>query len=274
MLVSAEDFVPGMEVGAVPTPDAILRPDPLVLFQKRADRLRVLARDHTMGDFLSFLAILADGQHDLVRQGVDRWRQALGPLLDRVAVAPGLPPQVGDAVRALAVEEDGRLDQRVARWLAGMPDTADLAGAPFIAAALQVERSMAAVNASPAPMGRDRCPVCGGAPLASTVATHNQVEGVRYLHCSLCATAWHLERLRCAQCYSDGKVVYRRLEGGDKDVAAETCDHCGVYVKVFHLDGHPDWELLAEDVASIALDLRLGDDGWRRLWPNPFLHGA
>lgn len=275
MLVRAEDFVPGMAPGVVPTPDAFLRPDAGTLFQHRAQRLRAVAQGHAIGDFLSFLAMLADAQHGPASRALATWQDALGPILAHVlASASDLPAPVLATAQALAGEDDAGLNARMTRWLGGMPDESDLAGAPFLTAALQVQRTLAAAQAEPAAMGKGRCPLCGGAPVASTIATHNGLKGVRYLHCGLCACAWHMERLRCTQCNSDGKVVYQHIEPLGREVAAETCEHCGTYVKVLHMDAHPDWEPLADDLASIALDLRLGEDGWRRLWPNPFLHAA
>jgi FdhE protein len=37
-------------------------------------------------------------------------------------------------------------------------------------------------------------------PLASIVRADDQYQGYRYLHCALCATAWHFVRIKCSHC--------------------------------------------------------------------------
>ncbi len=272
MIVTAEDFVPGREPGMSPAPASFLRPDGSGVFARRASRLRRLADGHPMAGFLGFVAGLAEIQHGLTASD---WREALPLILAEVAKAPATA-EVARAAHHLMAEGPDHIAGRAGRWLNGEPTTDDLAASPFIVAALQAARIRAAATATPLGTETDpgRCPLCGGAPVAATIATQGGIAGVRYLHCCLCATAWHLERLRCPRCGSDGKVTFRHLDGYGVEVKAETCGDCGTYVKVFATDGHPEVEPLADDLASMALDLHLAEDGWRRLWPNPFLHGA
>lgn len=272
MIVTAEDFVPGQEPGMAPAPIPFLRPDASMVFARRAQRLRDLASGHPMADFLAFIAGLADIQHDLAATAME-WQVALPALLDRAAATPA-PAAVQNAIHGLRSESPAEITGRAERWLSGQPRPDDLAGAPFMVAALQIARTQAAATALPQSSGGGCCLLCGGAPVAATIATHKGVAGVRYLHCGLCATAWHLERLRCPQCHSDGKVTYRRLDGYAIEVKAETCADCGTYVKVFYTDDCPVVEPLADDLSSVALDLYMAEESWRRLWPNPFLHGA
>ncbi|GAB3482743.1 hypothetical protein GCM10027398_40120 [Azotobacter salinestris] len=74
---------------------------------------------------------------------------------------------------------------------------------PLVAAALQ----LAWVR-----LAQALCPCCGSAPVASVVHIEPQRSGVRYLHCSLCATEWHLERVKCSVCGRGGKLLYLDLE--------------------------------------------------------------
>lgn len=272
MIVDAEDFGPGQGPGIAPAPERFRRPDAAGLFARRAARLRALAGGHPMADFLSFTAALADIQHDLAAIG-GPWQDLLPQVLKRAADIAA-PPAVAATVHALMGESSAALAGRAERWLAGQPLPEDLAGAPFVTAALQLARTHAAATAHAQAGNPGRCPLCGGAPVAATLVTQGEVAGLRYLHCGLCATAWHLERLRCPHCQSEGKVAQQRLEGYQPEVKAETCGDCGTYVKLFNSDDWPAVEPLADDLASVALDVLLAGDGWRRLWPNPFLHGA
>lgn len=270
MIVTAEDFVPGQEPGIAAAPLPILRPQASTVFAHRSRRLRELSDCHPLADFLIFIADLAQIQHELAANAMD-WQTALTALLDRVS-NPSAP--VMAAIGELKAARSSDLAGRAERWLNGQPAPADLAGAPVVAAALQIARTQAAADAMPIYSAGGHCPLCGGAPVAATIASHNGIAGLRYLHCGLCATAWHLERLRCPQCQSDGKVIYHHLDGAAVAVKAETCGGCGTYIKVFHTDDAPQIEPLADDLSSMALDLHLAEEGWRRLWPNPFLHGA
>src|SRR5690606_40401574 len=82
---------------------------------------------------------------------------------------------------------------------------------PLAAAALQVSwlRLVLALPKPPAKPGEEAralCPCCGSLPVASVIHNDRQRSGVRYLHCSLCATEWHLERVKCSGCNS-GKLA-------------------------------------------------------------------
>lgn len=270
MIVTAEQFVPGSEPGVAPAPAALLRPDATTLFARRAARLRQLAEGHEMEDFFVFLAGLMDIQQDLATMSGE-WQEVLPQLLARAVSLPA-PPPVAAAIAEL--EREGECTARVDRWLAGEPRPEDLAGSSFITAALQVARTHRAATAEPSGHDAGCCPLCGGAPVAATISTLGGIAGLRHLHCGLCGTAWHLERVSCAQCRAEDKLIYHRLDGYEPVVKAETCGACGTYVKVFDTDAWPGIEPLADDMASFALDLLLAEQGLRRLWPNPFLHGA
>lgn len=45
---------------------------------------------------------------------------------------------------------------------------------------------------------------------------------------------------------------------------AETCDACGHYLKIMHTERDPFVEPVADDLASVTLDLLVSDAGWRR----------
>ena len=62
---------------------------------------------------------------------------------------------------------------------------------------------------------------------------------------------------------------------GDKGaVKAEACSTCGAYLKLFYREKMPDAEPLADDVASLTLDLLAAQEGWGRSGVNLFLLGG
>ncbi len=54
-------------------------------------------------------------------------------------------------------------------------------------------------------------------------------------------------------------------------IKAETCDECGNYTKIIYMDKAPEAEPFADDLASLDLDILVGDAGWARATPHPFL---
>ena len=68
-------------------------------------------------------------------------------------------------------------------------------------------------------------------------------------------------------------IGYQEIEGQTEGIQAETCDKCGLYVKILQQDGHPELDPVADDVASMGLDLMLRESAWRRGGVNPFLAG-
>lgn len=54
-------------------------------------------------------------------------------------------------------------------------------------------------------------------------------------------------------------------------IQAETCDSCGHYLKLMHSDRDPFVDPLADDLATLALDLLVSDAGYRRYGVNLML---
>ena len=54
---------------------------------------------------------------------------------------------------------------------------------------------------------------------------------------------------------------------------AETCEKCRGYVKILNQQKEPDVDPIADDVASLALDLLVREAGFSRGAVNPFLTG-
>jgi FdhE protein len=63
------------------------------------------------------------------------------------------------------------------------------------------------------------------------------------------------------------------LDAQPETVKAETCDTCGHYVKVLYLIKDAALDPLADDIATLGLDMLLAGEGWKRGGQNPFLIG-
>ena len=80
-------------------------------------------------------------------------------------------------------------------------------------------------------------------------------------------------RVKCTLCGSTKGITYRQVEGDSGLVRAETCDNCRGYVKILQQQQDPALEPVADDVASLALDLLVRELGYRRGAVNPFMWG-
>ena len=85
-----------------------------------------------------------------------------------------------------------------------------------------------------------------------------------------------------SQCGAVGKnIAYHSVEGvvadkssseqGGAAVRAETCEQCHAYRKILYQEKDTGVEPVADDVASVTLDLLLGEGGYHRASGNPLL---
>lgn len=149
--------------------------------------------------------------------------------------------------------------------------------APFIMAALQVvfARRAAALQVQDVPYTEPAsiCPVCASEPVASVIRIGGKLAGHRYAHCGTCACEWHMVRVKCTHCESTKGIHYQGIDGGSEEVLAETCDECGSYRKLVNQE-NPMVEPLADDLASLMLDLLMSETRFQRASANPLLFVA
>src|SRR4029077_7125285 len=115
-------------------------------------------------------------------------------------------------------------------------------------------------------------------PTASVSRIGGGDSGFRYLHCALCAAQWHMVRIKCTHCQSNKGIHYQspqRLDAVSTDakpaVEAETCDECGHYLKIVHMERDAYVEPVADDLASLTLDLLVSEAGFQRHGVNLML---
>lgn len=291
-------------IGNVAEPPFARLPEPATLFAARAARFETLAQGHQLGPYLRFLGHLCGCQHHVLdglpevdmpaAAALAQAREHAMPALDRshftsdaaceatldrlFTLAAGIEmPETARAAltRVRAADAAGR-DEMVRSVLADSIPVEAMAEHVYVAAALQVHfaRLASRLDAKAlVPVGDGVCPSCGGAPVASAIVGWPGAHGARFCSCSLCATQWHVVRIKCVLCGSTKGIAYQELEGGNSNVKAETCETCHGYVKILHQQKDAALEPVADDVASLGLDLLLREGGYRRGAVNPFLFG-
>lgn len=292
------------------------------VFADRQRRLRQLAVSHPMGDYLLFIAELAQAQDQVLQShaaiavpGADDlqaaatarkpplpafgwprdpiWRDELRRLL--ALLTTRLPPgPARDTASRVVDSPDDWLEAQADRLLRRTTLGLDLATAPLIGAGLQsyftqLVLQTAAVHGEQV-FGRTdpatECPCCGSAPTVSITRIGSDESGFRYLHCALCSTQWHYVRIKCSHCESTKGIHFEELgtkpEPGSGAslpatgarpgaVKAECCDTCGHYLKQVAMEKDPQVEPVADDLASISLDLLVSEDGFERSGHNLML---
>jgi FdhE protein len=292
---------PGLSAAIEPT--RVLPPVAASLFAARAQRFEHLAEGHALGDWLRFLGRLSRAQHAALQEfpvvrlpaesALDRardfsmpplhaqswardpaWRGALLRLAQRLAEEA--PEASRSSLRLITRLDEARLEALADQVLATEYYGPDAALLPFVAAALEVYWTAMAGR-----LGRDGivpldvpgiCPACGFLPVASVVRTGDGIANLRYLHCSLCNTEWNLVRVKCSACDSTAKISYRHIESADirnlPAVRAETCDECMSYLKIVFQEKAPEADPVADDLATLALDMLVDEAGYARAGPN------
>lgn len=304
MSKSAGGLGSAIAIGEVADPPFARLPEPSTLFRLRAQRFAVLSQTHELGPYLRFLAGLCEAQHraqdglpepelppperlararEFGMPPLDRSRAAsddvLAATLDSLfALAPqiDMPDQAREALgRVVAADRDTR-ETMASTLLLDIVPTEAVAEHVFVAAGLQLHFARLAARLDEEtlkPVGEGACPACGGPPVASMVVGWKGASGTRFCSCALCATQWHVVRIKCTLCGTTDGIGYQGIEGGSEHVRAETCESCHAHVKILHQHQDPALEPVADDVASLALDLLMREAGYRRGGLNPFLIG-
>ncbi len=291
-------------IGGIAQPPLVQLPDPVALFDTRAQRFAHLAEGSPLAPYLTFLAGLCGVQRDIQAhlppvepvpaEALQRARDFAMPPLDRGNFVPDLaftttfdrllaaaqslamPDSAAAALERVITADAEARESMVRNVLADSLPMETLAEHVFVTAALQVHFARRAAQLDGkalVPVGDGACPCCGGPPVASLVVEWPHAPGARYCGCALCGTLWNFVRVRCCACGSPKGIGLEEIEGSTGAVKAETCEECHSYVKVLYQSKDPAAEVVADDVASLALDLLMRGRPYRRAAFNPFLLG-
>ena len=291
-----------------PFPNVVL-PNDIALFDNRARRFAHLARNHAMGPLLGAMAQIAAAQDqayraqgpvaiddELLAQSREHGMPALSYqgerdpswLTDVDAIIAALltcpEPVLQDAAARLqAIDADGReaiADAIFGGGIAGGDAESHALLAPLVGAALQVWTTRQAASMTLGDVGlvgaSTVCPCCGSRPVASVIEIGPNQHSLRYLHCALCATQWHMVRVTCTCCESTKDISYYSLNGVEADepskkiafARAEACDACHSYLKIFNREKEPMMDVVADDLATLTLDMLVDEAGYLRSGPN------
>jgi FdhE protein len=216
----------------------------------------------------------------------DAWYETLKRIFDALAAHAEFPSGVSETVSRLRRAPREWIESQADALLQNEDRAIDGAAAPLVMSALQVHwAALAASLPAEAIRALDvpgLCPLCGSQPVASVVYAQSPYQGYRYLHCALCATEWHMVRVQCSHCGASGKSIafQSAIPGAQQEndgsaaeaaVRAETCEQCRCYRKILYQEKDPQVEPVADDLASLNLDLLLGQSGYHRASGNPLL---
>jgi FdhE protein len=286
----------------------VVLPDHPRLFEERAARFEQLAGGHSIGAYLGLMAQVCRGQFVAIRkhaaaslpeaaleqsrnygmpplsaQGHARaplWRDDLREVIGAVRsdAAPGVQPTL-DRLQEI---DESSVEAIADRVLAGTTLDDDAACVPFVGAALQVYFARQAAALAAADVGHcdvaTICPVCGTRPVASIIRIGGAQANLRYLVCALCQTEWNMARVQCSSCETDKGVHYLSLadddsaDGTNAAVKAEACDECKTYLKIVNQERDAFVDPYADDLATLALDLLVDEQGFTRSGPNLLFH--
>lgn len=291
-----------------PFPNVVL-PTDTQLFANRARRFEHLARGSALGPLLGAMAHIAHAQqqafdanpavpvpdealaasreHGMPALSYQHerdasWQKDLDTLLDALSSC-GEPVLRDAAGKLAAIDAPGReaiADAVFGGGIAGDDPETHAMLSPLVGAALQVwwTRQAGSMNTNDVGLvgSSTVCPCCGSRPTASVIEIAPTQHSLRYLHCSLCSTQWHMVRVTCTACEATKDIAYYSLNGKDADgpstkiafARAEACDHCHSYLKIFTREKEPMMDVLADDLATLTLDMLVDEAGYLRSGPN------
>lgn len=293
-----------LNIGEEALPLFAVLPEPSSLFATRAKRFAALAAGNPLGAYLTFLSDLSQVQNDIqadlppvvlpdagdIDQALDNSMPPLpaaGIAIDDVALltvehllqrvaAMQVPAPTRTALDALHSASPDIRKSVVADALTTEPPANEIAQRVLVLAGLQVHFARLASLLDDRRLKRITdgvCPSCGSAPVSSSVVGWPKAHNMRFCTCSLCATMWNVVRVKCVLCSSTEGINYHNVEGAPDTVKAESCDSCKRYVKVLYQVKDHLLEPVADDVATLGLDMLMADEGWQRGARNAFLLG-
>lgn len=283
------------------TAPPLLFSNPKNLYQRRAARLRELAQDHPLADYLLFAAAIADAQLTLLEsmpipqdprlqalsgeqlankplnvknwQRDPIWRKLLSALLEKLK--PSANDQILTTIEWLEKAADSELEDLADNVLAQEFATISSDKAVFVWAALslywlQLVQQIPHNAKQESTENLHCCPVCNTAPTASLVHFGSQ-QGLRYLHCALCESEWNMVRSQCSNCGQNKELDYWSIDDYMAAIRSESCGSCKSYLKIMFQEKEPKVEVIADDLASLFLDMEMEEKGFMKSGLNPFI---
>ncbi|UOO83061.1 formate dehydrogenase accessory protein FdhE [Uruburuella testudinis] len=205
-------------------------------------------------------------------------------LLNEINHQPNMTVQAElNRLAALTREETEALAKRVST---SKIENSDRAAIIWVQAALQIIWTAWAAQLTeddvPPVEERTLCPCCGTEAVGSVVLAKGDLAGFRYMHCPHCNSRWNALRAKCPTCGDSSGMGIQEIETdtAPTQVApllgakAESCETCRSYRKLYRLEKQQYADPIADDLASLGLDILVGEAGYSRAGSNPFLLSA
>ena len=245
------------------------------IFAIRAVRFKELAQEDGSGwsGYLSLLSVICEAQ----QAAFNRHTFPLPPLYRGQTVLPeAAQGEVPDGFLTVFTDllnaTDGQTNAAVAAEI-------------WVQAALQVVWTAWAAQLSeddvPTAENSDRifCPCCGTEAVGSVILIRSDLTGFRYMHCPLCNSRWNALRAKCPTCGDAGGMRLQQVEEkraphlapAYSAAHAESCESCHTYRKLYRQDKQQYADPVADDLATLGLDIAVGEAGYERGGANPFL---
>lgn len=299
-IVSQDELADGNKTAGTIPP--VLFANLKTLYQRRVERLRKLAEESPLDGYLNFAASVCDAQQRVLNAlplnadlSAELQKAAGKPPLDCtlyprspywltlldaliIELKPGASAPVLAVLECLEKSPGLQREMMATQLLNQDFKHVPADRAPFIWAALSLYWAQMAVQlrgVGRADYGENRqfCPVCGSIPV-SAVVKPGTIGGLRYLHCNLCESEWHVVRAKCSNCDEMEHLHYWSVDDEQAIVKAESCDDCGAYLKIVYQEKDPQADAVADDLATLLLDDCMEDKGFSASGINPFLFPA
>lgn len=276
----------------------VFYPSAKTLYTHRIERLQALARKSPFSDYLNFCLQIAQQQANLVKQQPvelhqsiplnndnpplslknlplsDVWQKYLNQLLQAIS---DTTPQITLVIESLLKNSAEQLQQKALYLLNGELNKVEGNESIFIWSALSLYYCQLASQIKGKAVAENTdnswlCPVCNSMPVASVIQIGGN-NGLRYLHCSLCESEWYVPRVKCTSCDDLQHIEYFSLDNTLAAIKTECCHACQSYLKIFDQDKDPHLEVIADDIASLILDIKTEEEGFAKSGINPFIFG-
>ncbi|WP_294953949.1 formate dehydrogenase accessory protein FdhE [uncultured Gilliamella sp.] len=274
----------------------VFYPSAKTLYTHRVERLQALARKSPFSDYLNFCLQIAQQQANLVKQQPvelhqsiplnndnpplslknlplsDVWQKYLNQLLQAIS---DTTPQITLVIESLLKNSAEQLQQKALYLLNGELNKVEGNESIFIWSALSLYYCQLASQIKGKAVAENTdnswlCPVCNSMPVASVIQIGGN-NGLRYLHCSLCESEWYVPRVKCTSCDDLQHIEYFSLDNTLAAIKTECCHTCQSYLKIFDQDKDPHLEVIADDIASLILDIKTEEEGFAKSGINPFI---
>lgn len=276
----------------------VFYPSAKTLYTHRVERLQALAQKSPFSDYLNFCLQIAQLQANLVKQQPvelhqsiplnndnpplslknlplsNVWQKYLNQLLQAIS---DTTPQITLVIESLLKNSAEQLQQKALYLLNGELNKIEGNESIFIWSALSLYYCQLASQIKGKAVAENTdnswlCPVCNSMPVASVIQIGGN-NGLRYLHCSLCESEWYVPRVKCTSCDDLQHIEYFSLDNTLAAIKTECCHACQSYLKIFDQDKDPHLEVIADDIASLILDIKTEEEGFAKSGINPFIFG-